>query len=350
MKTKIIISLSAIAILAVIIAVLANNKANRAKTAVGEEFIFYPVNVIQTVKENLNEDLSFTGTINAYNDVSIVSETSGKVTEVYAEVGDSKSAGSAIVKVDDEIKKANFQLAETNYNKTKKDLERFKKLYANNTASDQQLEGAQLAYQSAEAQYIIAKRQLNDTKITTPISGVVTAKMVEVGTMVNNGMQIANITNISQLKVKLNLSESDAFKVKAGETVKVVTDVYPEHTFTGKIKSISDKSDDMHSYPVEIVISNDRSFPLKAGMFGRVYFNSKLSGSSIAIPREAIIASTRNPQVYVVKDNIARLRDVELGIEIGTKVQVLKGLEEGENVVTNGHNNLKDGFKVTIVK
>jgi RND family efflux transporter MFP subunit len=350
MKTKVIISLSAIAILVIIIAILVNNKAKSNKAIRGDEFTFYPVSVVQTVKENMQEQLSFTGNINAYNDVSIVSETSGKVIEVYAEIGDFKSAGSPIIKVDDEIKKANFQLAETNYNKTKKDLERFKKLYANSTASDQQLEGAQLAYQSAEAQYTIAKRQLNDTKITTPISGVVTARTVEIGTMINNGMPVANVANIAQMKVRLNLAESDAFKVKAGDPVNIITDVYPEHTFIGKIKSISDKSDDMHTYPVEIVITNDKKFPLKAGMFGRVYFNSKLSGTSISIPREALVSSTRNPQVYVVKDNIARLRDIELGIEIGTKIQVTKGLEESETVVTNGHNNLKDGFKVTIVK
>jgi RND family efflux transporter MFP subunit len=350
MKTKIFLALSLVVILSVIIAILFNNRAASNKAVKNDAFVFFPVNVTQVSKENLQEQLSFTGTINAYNDVTIISETQGKVTQVYAEVNDFKTAGSVLIQVDDELKKANLKLAEVNYNKAKKDLERFTKLNFNNTASDQQLENAQLAFQSAEAQHTIAKRQYNDTKITTPISGVITSRLVDVGNMVNNGMAVANVANISQMKVKINLSESDAFKVKIGDTVNVTTDVYPEYEYKGKIKSISDKSDDMHTYPVEIVINNNKKYPLKAGMFGRIEFTSKYSGNSIIIPREALIGSTRNPQVFVVNNNIVSLRNIEIGISVGTKVQVSKGLEEGETIVVNGHNNLKDGYKVTIVK
>jgi RND family efflux transporter MFP subunit len=350
MKTKVIMSLSVIAVLAVIIGILFNNKAKSVKSAKSGEFITYPVNVVQVTKENVQEQLSLTGTINAFSDVTVISETSGKVTEVHAEIGDYKSAGSVIVKVDDEIKKANFELAEANYNKAKKDLERFKKLALTNSASDQQMEGAQLAFQSAEAQYTIAKRQFNDTKITTPISGVITSRPVEIGTMINNGMAVANVANISQLKVRINLSEADAFKVKVGDTVGIVTDVYTEHRYTGKIKSISDKCDDVHTYPVEIIINNDKKFPLKAGMFGRIFFNSNLNGISITIPRDALIGSSRDAKVYVVNNGIANLRDIEVGLEFGTKLQVIRGLNEGETIVVAGQSNLKDGYKVTITK
>jgi RND family efflux transporter MFP subunit len=350
MKTKVVTSLIIFAVLIIIIAVLFNNKAKSKKAQISSEFITYPVNVVQAVKESVQEQLSLTGTINAYSDVTIMSETSGKVVEVDAEVGDYKSAGSVIIKVDDEIKKANYQLAEVNYDKAKKDLERFKKLASNNSVSDQQLEGAQLAYQSAEAQYIIAKRQFNDSKITTPISGVVTSRPVELGTMINNNMAIANVANISQLKVRINLSEADVFKVKVGDTVGVVTDVYPDHKFTGKIKYISDKCDDVHTYPVEIIINNDKKFPLKAGMFGRIYFNSRLNGTSITIPRDALVGSSRDAKVYIINNGIANLRDIEVGIEFGTKLQVIRGLNEGETVVVAGQTNLKDGYKVTITK
>jgi RND family efflux transporter MFP subunit len=350
MKTKIILSLGLIAIISVIIVILFNNRAKSNKAVKNEAYIFYPVNVTQAARENLHEQLSFTGTINAYNDVTIVSETSGKVTQVFADVNDSRSAGSVIIKVDDEIKKANLKLAEVNFNKAKKDLERFKELKSNNSASDQQLENAQLAFDAAEAQRTIANRQFNDTKITTPISGVITSRAVEVGNMVNNGMAVANIANITQMKVKINLGESDVFKIKIGDTVSITTDVYPEYRYKGKIKSISDKSDDLHTYAVEIVITNNKTYPLRAGMFGRIDFNSKYNGTSIIIPRESLVGSSRNPRVFVVKNDIASLRNLEVGITLGTKVQVIKGLEEGETVVVNGHSNLKEGYKVTIVK
>jgi RND family efflux transporter MFP subunit len=350
MKLKTIVSLSLIIVISIIILLLFKRKADSSKNNARDEFMTFPVNVVQVTSEDVQENLVFTGTINAYNDVTIVSETQGKVTAVFAEIGQYKEAGSIILQIDDELKKANYQLAEVNYNKTKKDLERFNKLYESNSASDQQLEGAQLAFQSAEAQYIIAKRQYNDTKIKTPISGIITSRPVEVGTMASVNMPVANVANISQMKVKLNLSESDAFKVKVGDTVTVTTEVYPDYRYKGKIKSISDKSDDLHTYPTEIIISNDKNFPLKAGMFGRIIFNSRYSGRSIMIPRETLLSGTREAKVFVVDNNVVSTRDLEIGVEVGTKIQVRKGLSEGETIVKAGQNNLKDGYKVTIVK
>jgi RND family efflux transporter MFP subunit len=349
MRKKRVIIVSVI-IIAAIIAILFYNKSRSTLKSKSEILTSISVSVTKVEKQKLVTTRMMVGTIAAYNDVAIISETSGKVIAVYAEVGQHVSASAPIVQVDDELKKAAYISAETNYEKAKKDLERFESLYKQNAATDQQIEGARLAVKAAEAQYISARRQYNDTKISTPIAGIVTSRNVDVGTFVSNNMLVANVVDISRLKAKINVSESDAFSLKVGDKVDITTDVYPSVKYAGKIKSISSKADEAHTYSVEVTLDNSKQYPLKAGMFGRISFTAKMDGKVLAIPREALVGSIKTPQVYIVDGGVARLRSIVVGSEIGTAISVLGGLNEGDTVVTNGQNNLKDSVAVTIMK
>jgi RND family efflux transporter MFP subunit len=282
--------------------------------------------------------------------MAIVSETQGRVIKVLANIGDYVQAGSTIVEVDDELKKAAYATAEVNYDKAKKDLERYESLIKDNSVTDSQLEAARLACKSAEAQYIVARRQFNDTKIKTPISGVVSARTVDIGTMIQDKTTVANVVDISKLKVRLNVSEQDVFRIQVGDKVSVTTDVYPGITFEGKVSTISSKADDAHTYPVEVTLANNARHPLKSGMFGRVSLVSIEDHESVTIPRAALVGSTKKPQVYVVENGIARLRDIVVGDQIGTSLEVLSGLRQAETIVLSGQNNLKDSVAVTVVK
>ena len=332
------------------VVILLNNRSKMQARSKPDEVHFLPVTVAQAAKEKLSESVSLVGTITANKDVAIVSETQGKVTRVLADVVDYVQAGSTIVEVDDELKKAAYATAEVNYEKAKKDLERYESLIKDSSVSDTQLEGARLAFKSAEAQYIVARRQYNDTKITTPISGIISARPVDVGTMIQDKNMVANVVDISTLKVKLNLSEQDAFRIKVGDKVDITTDVYPGVTFDGKVSTISSKADDAHTYPIEVVLVNSSKNPLKAGMFGRVSLISVKDHESVTIPRQALVGSTKKPQLYVVDNGIARLRDIVVGAQVGTNLEVLSGLKEAETIVLSGQNNLKDSVAVTVLK
>ena len=347
---KVIISV--IVVLVIIVAILFMNKRKMAATTAGGINDVYYVSVDKVIKKDLSETLSLVGNITANNDVNIISEAAGKITAVFTKVGDYKPAGSVLFQVDDELKKAAFMSAEANYEKAKKDYERFKTLYQQKSVSDSQLDQAKLGAAMAEAQYITTKRQLEDTQIKTPISGYVTARNVDLGSMVQGAPQatlIANIVDISKLKVKLNLSERDAFNIKVGDQVNVSIDVYPGVTFKGRIESISSKGDESHTYPVEISINNENAHPLKASMFARVEFTSLKNRETIVIPRESLVGSVKEPQVFVVENGIAKLRSLTVGNQSGIYIQVLQGLMEGETIVVNGQNNLVDNLKVEIL-
>jgi RND family efflux transporter MFP subunit len=338
--------------LAIIAFILVRNKQKMAMVTSGGINAANYVNVDKVVKQNLTSNLILTGVVNAYNDVALMSEAAGKITAVYVKVGDYKTAGSVLFQVDDELKKAALLSANANYENAKKDYQRYEDLYKQKAASDFQLDQAKLLLDNDEAQYIVAKRQLEDTKIKTPISGVVTARNVDVGSTVQGAPQatnVANVVDISRLKVKLNVAEKDVISLKAGDPVSVTSDVYPGITYKGKIETISVKGDEAHTYPVEFVVENQKGNQLKAGMFASVEFTSIKGGNSLVIPRAALVGSVKDAQVYVVENNIAKIRNISVGAEYGTFIIVSSGLNEGETVVVNGQNNLVNNAKVEIL-
>ncbi len=344
--------LALLVIVAVIVFVLIMNKRKMANAAAGGVNDVYYVTVQKAEKKDLSTSFSLTGTIVANNDVNILSETSGRVLKIFFDAGDYKPAGAVLAQVDDELKSAALTSAEANYEKSKKDFERIQNLFQQKSATEAQLDAAKLGYATAESQFIVARRQFEDTKIKTPIAGYITMRNIDVGSMVQGAPQptlIANMVDISKLKVKLNVSEMYAFAIKKGDAVNITTDVYPGVTFTGRIESISSKSDEAHTFPVEITLANQSAHPLKAGIFARVDFNVSKQANYIVIPREAVVGSVKVPQVFVVENGIVKLRNITVGGEAGTLVQVLNGLNEGETVVVNGQNNLVDNLKVEIL-
>lgn len=349
MKRKKII-VAAFVMTGCIIAILLYNKSRMEAKSENDIVKSVPVTVSIATKQQINDSHSLEGTIAANNDVAVVSETQGKITGVEAEIGQYKTAGSVLIQIDDELKKANLASAETNYEKAQKDLERFESLSKENAATDQQVESERLAKKAAEAQYITSRREYTDTKICTPISGIVTARPYDIGAYIQKGTVVANVIDISRLKVKLNIAESDVFRLKVGDKVEVGTDVYPGIVFTGQVHTISSKGDDAHTYPVEVILENNNSHPLKAGMFARVTFSTLSHDRSLTIPRGALIGSVKHAQVFVVSNGIAHLRDIVLGNEYGASFEVLKGLNESDTLVNNGQNNLKDNTSVTIIK
>jgi RND family efflux transporter MFP subunit len=308
------------------------------------------VSTVEVTERSFQENLLLIGTVIPNKDVMVVSETQGKATAVNFEVGDYKQVGSVLVKVDDELKKANFESAVATYEKAKKDLERFEELYKKNVGALTQLEQARHGLKMAETQMIIARRQLKDTDITSPISGVITSRLVETGSMVGLGAPVANIIDVSQLKVRVNVPENDVFKLRVGSQVKITAEVYPGVSYAGTVRYISDKGDEAHTYPVEVALINNPQYPLKAGMYARVEFLTVQAGTSLAIPRKAVVGSAKDPIVYVVNGSRVNQRKILTGKDADNWIQVLSGLERGEQVVTSGQINLQENSLITVVK
>jgi RND family efflux transporter MFP subunit len=342
----------AIAVIAfiVIIVILLHNKSHIKAAEYVEKIDAYPVNVYTVGSKHITDHLNLVGTIQANNDVPIVSEALGKVIKVSAQVGDFKKGGSTLIQLDDEVEFAAFKTSEVNYLNAQKDYERYQALSVEKSVTDSQLETAKLALQSAEAQYVTSKKAYEDTKIVTPISGIVTSRNVDLGDYIQKNNTVAEVVDIATLKAMINVSEQDVFNLKVGDKVQITTDVYSGVTFEGKIKTIGSKGDAAHTYPVEVDLSNSKEHPLKAGMFAHILFSPASNSISLIIPRDALLGSIKDAQVYVIQGSVAKLRNLVIGTSSNNTLEVLSGLQEGDIVVINGQNNLKENYKVKIIR
>jgi len=348
-KTSIIISVTIIVII-IITAIIFLSKKDSGISSQKISYADIPVSTTLVKKMLLVNNISLVGVVNASNDVNVISEAQGLVNDAKVKVGDYVKEGTVLFQIDDVIMQSNLASAEINYLKAKRDFERSETLYQENSISAAQLDLARLGMKAAESQLTLARKQLNDTRIKAPISGTINKRMVDHGTMVNPGTAVANIVDVTTLKVLLNVSEKDAFQIKVGKQAEITTDVYPGVKFYGKIDNIASKSDEAHTYAVEVKLSNSSSHPLKAGMFARVVFTKQNNQESLAIPRESLVGSIKDAYVYTVENKTAKLKNIVIGNTSGDFLEVLSGLKENDIVVVNGQNNLSDNSKVVIIK
>lgn len=331
---------------------LLRNKATMEAKAT-QPIVLIPTVTTQSVEaQNIAENLEVSGTIAAQNEVAVVSETQGRVLAVYAKLGDRVQTGTPLAKVDTALKYSAYLVAKSTFDKAKRDVERLTQLRKENNASESELEGAELNVQNARAQYIVSERQLRDAIITAPIAGTVVERSVSMGAMLTPGAPVATIVDVSTLKLRANMPEQEVLKLHVGDKVSVKADVYPDATFAGTVSFISIKGDAAHNYPIEVVLPNNNKFPLKSGMNARMSRQTREERQALMIPRLAIVGSIKSPSVYVVETEngkvVARLKNIVLGVERGTNVEVVSGLQRGERVVVSGQNNARSGAEVIV--
>jgi len=347
---KIIIIVVALAILAFIIFRLSTNyKKINASKDVSTDLAYVSVNVSPVSKMTMSNSLQLTGYMDAYSEIDIAAEAQGTIVSLNAELGQEKSKGSIIATIDDKLKNLAVQKAQNLKVKLEKDLERNKNLYNGGSLTEQQLDDAQNSYNDAVIQLEQAEKEFTNATIKSPISGVITKKQIEEGEYINIGSPIVTIVDISRLKIKLNVSEVNVYQLKLGDKATITTDVYPGVTFEGNISFISSQGDDSHNYPVEIVISNSSKYPLKSGTFANVIIKLPVGAEELYIPRESLLGSITDAEVYVAKNNKAILKKIVVGNGNDKYIKVISGLKEGEEVIVNGQINLSENKAIKIV-
>jgi RND family efflux transporter, MFP subunit len=350
-KKTIIISAVVIALIAAMAWKLANNKEeidSRKVVKNTDERIAVSVAAAQ-VRETSNQ-IDLVGIAEPDKDVVVASESSGKIVQINFKLGDSVDKGTVLAKVDDTYKRLAVENAQLNYNKYKEDYESYQVLRKGDAVSSTQLRDIKVGFENAAIQLENAKKQLEDTKIVAPFRGVITSKNTELGAYVNTGSSIAAMADVAQLKIVLAVSESNVYQLQSGQKVSVTTNVYPGVTYAGTISSISPQGSNAHTYPVEINISNNSKNPLKAGTYVNVQVDLGTAGKALMIPRDAIVSSVKDPSVYLVKGESVQLTKINTGRDYNSYLEVISGLNEGDQVVTNGQINLMDGAKVSIIK
>jgi RND family efflux transporter MFP subunit len=354
MKRGIIIAIVIIAAIAGIGFVLTNNKKkNEAVTAIvaqGGGAVSVRTAVVK--KEAANLDYSVNGVFTPYKEINFLSENAGRVTRIFVDEGDYVTKGQVLARIDAEILNTDRETAEATLQNALKDEARYSSSFATGGVTQQQLDQARLAVKNARLRLQASKRRVSDANIKSPINGIINKRYIEVGAFVTaQGTQLFELVDVSRLKLKVNVNESQVANLKVGDPVQIKTTVFPNLDFNGKVSFIAAKADNSLNFPIEIQVVNNKPNTIKAGMYGTAIFKFPKQAPTITVPRGAFVGSVSSNEIFVLEDgNKARLREVVAGRILGEKVEILDGLKEGETAITSGQINLTDGAVVAPIK
>jgi membrane fusion protein, multidrug efflux system len=250
--------------------------------------------------------------------------------------------------------KAQAALARTNH-------ERASKLAPSGVVSQQELQASSAALASAEAAEASAQAQisglairLGETRITSPLSGYVSARRVDTGALVGppGGGAIVTVVRMDKLRVFLTLNETDAMGISVGMDAHVEVDSLPGRSFAGKVVRVAPAFDPLtRTLEAEVLLSNDNG-ELKPGMYGRGFIRRDVHPNTAVVQVNAVQISSGKRYVFVLHDSKVERRPITTGVDVddGRLMEIRSGLAAGEEVVIAGADALADGTQVRVAR
>ncbi|HRZ32781.1 MAG TPA: efflux RND transporter periplasmic adaptor subunit, partial [Flavobacterium sp.] len=247
MKKTLLIIITIVASLALVGYVLTKNKAaNKAKTdIVAEKNAAVSVKVAQVKTENVSLDFVANGNFAPTQELNFSAEKSGKVISVLVDEGDYVKVGQTLVIVRSDVINVNAQTAKAAYENAKSDYARYENAFQTGGVTKQQLDQAKLQLTNAQSNLTQANINVGDTKVKAPIKGFVNKRYIEPGSILTGmpATQMFEIVDVSKLKLKVTVNESQVASLKIGNTVDVTSSVFPDKVAKGKIIFIAPKAD-----------------------------------------------------------------------------------------------------------
>ena len=349
MKKAIIIFFLFMAVGAVAYTLYSNKtEMNEAANLAMKSSEFISITTEKVAKKTVNRNFEANGVFEAHQELKLMSETSGSIVKILKRKGSYVKRGDLIVQVDDRLIRADYEIAKLNRDQAEKDLQRYSNLAATDAITKKQYEENEKGFKIADAQFNALKKRLADTQITAPISGFINEDYYELGTLVSPGMPIVDIINKNPLKLAVKVSESEIAKVKKGDVLPVSVNAINGQEFSGKVDFISDKADASFKYEVILEMTGKDADVIKPGMFGTAKFEFAQNEEVLQISRKSIVGSLKDPGVYLIENGVAVYQPVTINtLDEGT-VEVIEGLTEGQEVISSGLINIKEGTKVKV--
>ena len=334
------------------------------------------VDVVRVVRQPLAERIQLVGSLEPVAEVEIRSRLSGYLGRVPFDVGDIVEQGQTVVELDDsstrelvvrasaaeQVATAQLKAQVAREGQSLREVERLRELADSGVSTAQQIEEAESALLVSTAETELERARLAQAKadlehsrlalrelqITTPISGFVAEKNVDVGDLARGEDVLMRIVDLSSIRTVVNIVERDYGKISLGQTATITVDGIPDRQFTGRIVRQAPVLDPAtRTARVMIEVAN-KDFLLKPGMHGRVTITVSRQANAVAVPAAAIHGPAHEQFLYTVDEasKVALKQPVSVGFRDGELIQVLTGLNDNALVVTLGVRLIKDGAAV----
>ena len=332
-------------------------------TAISEE---RKVEVTEVIPRSISYTVSAVGSLKTLEDVTISPKRAGIIEKILVKEGDRVKKGQILVQLDDvdarlqvEMSEARVKEAEASFETNRTTLARYQKLWETKVIPQQTYDDFTLKVKLDEARLALAKAELNlakqnllDHQIVSPIEGVMNLKIAALGEHVNVAPkdEILKIVQMDPLELEFYIPENLAGTIHLSNKIQFTVKAFSEEKFFALIRFISSTADPAtRNVKMKAFVQNP-NYRLKPGFFAEVSIQTGSNPSALIIPESALFSQEGKFFTYTVQDGTARRKAVETGIRFEGKVEILRGIQKGEWVIITGHEQLNEGMKVKVNK
>jgi len=309
-----------------------------------------PVMVAAVEESKFFDVLEALGTAKANESVSITAKVTETVRRIHFSDGMNVEDGDILVELTSAEESAQIEEARAALQEADQQLDRVKDLVSKGNAPQSRLDSQRALRDGANARVVGLEARLADRLIRAPFAGLLGLRMVSPGTLVQPGSQITTLDDISVIKVDFTIPESFLAALGVGQSVVAQSAAYPERDFEGRVTTLDTRVDPVtRAVIVRAEIPNEDG-AIRPGMLLTVDLVNN-ERTQISVPEEALVPIQDRKYVFVLKeDQTVEQRLITIGSRIPGTVEIIDGIEKGDQVVTLGTNRVRDGSKVKVLE
>lgn len=300
---------------------------------------------------SLNE-IELSGNIEGYKTVRLGFMVPGKINFIGVDEGGQVSKDRVLASLDPENYRIAKELADIQVSQVQDEYDRLSQMYDKKSLSESDYVKISSGLQQAKAQQRLHGKNLSETRLFSPIDGILLKKLTEVGEIISTGLPVFVVSDIRKVKVNAFIPENELHKIKLGQTAKVTVSSLSEN-FEGNIIEVGSAADPAsRAFSVKIEINNP-GLRIRPGMIAEITIQPGAVEKFLAVPVEALLHDYDNQSYVYVADTLkgrAFRRNVSPGRLLNDKIEITAGLRENELIVGGGQSGLVDGALITISK
>ena len=308
-----------------------------------------PVAVTKVERGRVEAFYASTASLTAEEEAVVVARTQGVVEQIFVEEGDYVAAGAPLAQLDTRRLELEVARTRTNIESYERAFERSKRLYETKMISPDAYDQALYNLERENASLNLQLYELDEATIKAPIDGVITLRHIKLGNTLNSNDRAFELKRSEVIEAVLNVPEKELSKLEKGQLAIVLIDALDAAEFEGVVNRVSPEIDPSSgTFRVTVSLNNSDNI-LKPGMFARVNVRYDSNENTLLLAREAVVTQKDENSVFVVKAGQATRQTITIGYAMGSSVEVLEGLDEGDQVVITGQGGLRDGASVRLV-
>ena len=305
-----------------------------------------PVDVDSARRTSVVDAVRATGRIEAVSAVDLRSDESGRIVELLFREGQAVEAGTPLLRIDDTLLRAQAERAAADRDLARQQLERARRLRAENAAAPADVERAEAAFRSAEAALAVLQVQIERSVVRAPFSGVVGQRFVSAGDYATPATRLLTLQTMDPQRAVIEVPERYAGDLRTGQPVEFTVAAHPGRVFRAQVEFIDPVVQPSSRTIVVKARAANPGHLLKSGMFIEARLATATRQGAVVVPEDAVQPLRTANVVWAVVDGKASRRIVTLGVRATGTVEILSGVEAGELVVVGGLERMGEGMPV----